>query len=392
MSTAALGARIIGLLRAPRSEWPKIAAEPASIASLYANYIVPVAGFAVACRLLNDLTRGARLGEHAAPGFVEAIGAALQSYVVQLVGVFVVALIIEWLAPSFGGVKDRVAALKLAAYAATASWLANVFLLIPGLGILVLLGLYSLRLFHLGAPAVLGIPQQRAMQFTASFVGIGIVCSLIYFAFIGPLLWHTAPPRDGGPKPSPAPAAESSGKGVSIPGVGRVDISKLNQVGKRLEALTNGDTKLTPIPTVDLVQQMPLSLPGFRRTRLTTSDNSAGLGLGGVTGDYASGENTITLSVSDMGIAGEMAALTGALGVRRTEENPDGYNKLDSTDGQLTMEDFNPDMRTGSYAVLVADRVLIKAEGRGVNMEQLRAAVATIDRSKIEALAAKRAK
>ncbi len=89
----------------------------------------------------------------------------------QLGGVFVMALILGYLAPLFGGRNDRLSALKLAGYAATAGWLANVFLLIPWLGFLTLLGLYSLYLISTGAPALLAVPENKALPFTAAFVG-----------------------------------------------------------------------------------------------------------------------------------------------------------------------------------------------------------------------------
>ena len=44
-----------------------------------------------------------------------------------LVGVYVIALIIDALAPSFGGTKDSLKAFKVAAYSATAAWVAGIF-------------------------------------------------------------------------------------------------------------------------------------------------------------------------------------------------------------------------------------------------------------------------
>jgi hypothetical protein len=55
-------------------------------------------------------------------GVGAGIGMALSSYVIGLIAVFLWSLIINVLAPSFGGQKDGVQALKTAAYAATAGW------------------------------------------------------------------------------------------------------------------------------------------------------------------------------------------------------------------------------------------------------------------------------
>ena len=44
---ASLVSRIKGILIEPKVEWPKIEAEPETVGSLYTNYIIPLAGFAV---------------------------------------------------------------------------------------------------------------------------------------------------------------------------------------------------------------------------------------------------------------------------------------------------------------------------------------------------------
>jgi uncharacterized protein YqgC (DUF456 family) len=58
------------------------------------------------------------------------------SYVLGLVVAFVMALIVDALAPSFGGTKNQVAALKVVAYGATASYVAGILSLLPALAIL----------------------------------------------------------------------------------------------------------------------------------------------------------------------------------------------------------------------------------------------------------------
>ena len=62
----------------------------------------------------------------------------------------------------FGGLADRASAFKLVVYGSTAAWVAGVFQLIPGLGLLALLGLYSLYLYYVGATPVMRVPQDKA--------------------------------------------------------------------------------------------------------------------------------------------------------------------------------------------------------------------------------------
>ena len=51
---------------------------------------------------------------------VTALSSAILQYLLSLASVFVLALIIDALAPTFGGTKNQVQALKVAAYSNTA--------------------------------------------------------------------------------------------------------------------------------------------------------------------------------------------------------------------------------------------------------------------------------
>ncbi|HXT03746.1 MAG TPA: YIP1 family protein, partial [Casimicrobiaceae bacterium] len=96
-----LGDRIKGILLEPRGEWVKIAAEPATVQSLYTGWIMILAAIGPIALLLS----------------VHSLQIAIAQYVLSLIITFVLALIVDALAPSFGGAKDFVASLKLTAYA-----------------------------------------------------------------------------------------------------------------------------------------------------------------------------------------------------------------------------------------------------------------------------------
>lgn len=72
-------------------------------------------------------------------------------------------------------------ALKVAAYSSTAAWLAGIFILIPALGFLQILGLYSLYLLYLGLPRLMKTPEDKALVYTA----IVIVAAFVIIAIIG---------------------------------------------------------------------------------------------------------------------------------------------------------------------------------------------------------------
>jgi hypothetical protein len=111
----------------------------------------------------------------------QGIAGAVVGYALSLGGVYVLALIIDALAPNFNGSKNMNQALKLAVYSSTASWLAGIFSLIPGLGILGLLGLYSLYLLFLGLPVLMKAPEDKAVAYTA----VTVVCALVISVVIG---------------------------------------------------------------------------------------------------------------------------------------------------------------------------------------------------------------
>ena len=89
--------RIKGMLVEPRSEWPKVAAEPATTQSLYTGWIMILAAIGPLALLLA----------------MHSIQFAIAQYVLALISTFVLALIVDGLAPTFGGSKDFVASLKL---------------------------------------------------------------------------------------------------------------------------------------------------------------------------------------------------------------------------------------------------------------------------------------
>src|SRR5215208_5029785 len=143
--------RVKRILMSPRTEWQVIDAEPATPAQLYTGYIVPLAAIGPIAQLIGYSVFGISvpfMGTYRVP-LGSAITSALVSYVLSLAATSVLALIIDGLAPTFSGQRSQIQALKVAAYSSTASWVAGIFHLIPGLRLLTLLGLYSLYLLYL---------------------------------------------------------------------------------------------------------------------------------------------------------------------------------------------------------------------------------------------------
>lgn len=182
----------------PRSEWEVIAPERTSAGELYKGYIVPLSAIGPIASFIGLTIFGVSvpfLGTHRV-SFVTGLSSSLLSFALGLISVYFVALVIDALAPTFGGRKDSMQALKVAAYAFTPAWVMSVLHVIPALGILVLLaGLYSIYVLYLGLPVLMQAPKEKAGAYTV----VVAVCAALIFVVIGAVA--SAFTRFGGPGP-----------------------------------------------------------------------------------------------------------------------------------------------------------------------------------------------
>jgi hypothetical protein len=174
--------RVKRILLTPKQEWEVIDTEPATPASLYTGYILPLAAIGPIAQVIGYSVFGIRFfgGVYRVP-IGSAITGAIVSYVLSLIAIYVLALIIDALAPTFNGTKNQIQALKVAAYSATASWVAGIFAAIPGLRFLGILGLYSLYLLYLGLPILMKSPKEKALGYTV----VVILAAIVLFVVIG---------------------------------------------------------------------------------------------------------------------------------------------------------------------------------------------------------------
>lgn len=188
-TSPALVERAKNILMKPREEWARIDTEPATISSLYTGWVLILAAIPAVASLIGLMLvgrSGMGMAWHLAPSV--AITTAVTQYALALVGVFLLALVIDWLAPSFNGTSNRVQAFKVSAYAATAAWLAGIFAIIPALSFLSLLGLYSLYLLYTGLPLLMKVPEDKALMYTVVTVVAGFVLMAVLGFLTAPLM------------------------------------------------------------------------------------------------------------------------------------------------------------------------------------------------------------
>ncbi|MGH7900727.1 MAG: Yip1 family protein [Thermodesulfobacteriota bacterium] len=176
--------RVKNIILKPKQEWNVIDTEAAQTIDLYKCYVIPLAAIGPIASLIGTTLIGISLpgvGTYRVP-FGSAIGQMIVVYILSLIGVYVMALIIDFLAPSFSGEKNTNQALKVAVYSSTASWLGGVFGLIPILGFIsIIASLYSLYLLYLGLPVLMKSPKEKALIYTVVIV----IAAIIIFVVIG---------------------------------------------------------------------------------------------------------------------------------------------------------------------------------------------------------------
>ena len=190
--------RVKNLIVSPTKEWQAIAAEPATVASLYTRYVMILAAIpAIGTFIGFSIVGYSGLGTGVAYRIPVGAGVAsmVLGYVLSLGSVYVIALVIDSFAPKFGVEQDFTKAFKVAAYFPTAYWVSGVFSIFPELMVIgFVASLYSLWLLYTGLPAVMEVREDRAAGYTAVVVLAAIVL-VIAIAIVSAL---AMPPRTRG--------------------------------------------------------------------------------------------------------------------------------------------------------------------------------------------------
>lgn len=169
--------RVQSILLRPKITWRAIDEEPADAASIYKNYVMILALIpAVASFIGLSLIGIGAFGMSFRVPIASGIANMVVGYVLSLVMVFVLALIIDAMAPTFEGTRSQIGALKLSAYASTAAFVGGIFSLLPSLSVIgALAALYGVYLLYTGLPVLMKCPPDKAVPYTA----VVVVCALV---------------------------------------------------------------------------------------------------------------------------------------------------------------------------------------------------------------------
>lgn len=392
---AGLVARVKAILLQPRATWEVIAREPATVGGLYRGYVIPLAAIPAVCWAIGSVLFGVGgwgITIRASP--LDALVGGLFNFVGALIGVYLASLIVNVLAPSFGGTKDPIQAFKVAAYSYTPVWVAGVVLLLPTLGMLLLLAaLYGLYLLYVGLPRLMKTPEDKALPYTAVVVIVTFIVGLVVMSIVGAV--GAAIGGFGGMGPFARHDSTVSGS-VNVGGA-KVDLGKLQAAtqqmeaaAKQMESAANNPNAVAPMDAEVLKALLPASVAGYARGDVSSSTG----GVGGITGSqaeahYIKGDARFTLTITDMGAAGALGAMANAFNVNSSSESNGRYEKMGRVDGRMTTESYDRNAKHGEFNVLAGDRFMIAAEGDGVTVDELKAAVAAVNPARVEGLAKK---
>lgn len=197
--------RVQDILLKPKATWPVIDAEADDLPSLYKNYLMILALIPALAGFIGlSLVGVSAFGVSYRVPIVSGLVTMVVGYVLTLVMVFVVSLLVDALAPTFGGTKNPTSALKVMVYGSTAGLVGGIFSLLPMLSILgMLTGLYSIYLIYTGLPVLMKCPEGKAAGYTAAVVVLSI---LAWIVVAGAMSLLTPSPARMGAEVSGAPA------------------------------------------------------------------------------------------------------------------------------------------------------------------------------------------
>lgn len=177
-----LVSRVKFILTRPKFEWPVIDAESATIKGLFTNYAVVLAAIPAVATVVGQIAFGHR-------GLVGPLLGGALSYVLSLISVYILGMIIDALAPTFGGTKNPVKAMQVAVYSMTPMWVAGVLNIIPTLGWLAgLIGLYGFYLMYLGLPVLMKTTAEKSLGYTIVVVVAAIILWAVVWSLVAAVI------------------------------------------------------------------------------------------------------------------------------------------------------------------------------------------------------------
>jgi Yip1 domain len=400
--------RVRNILLTPNTEWPAIAEEPTPPGTLVSSYVIPLAAIGAIAGFIGGSLVGATvpfLGTYRVPIMTGLVGAVF-TFCFAIVSVFILGFIINALAPTFGAQQDSNKAFKVAVYSYTPGWIAGALQILPALGILgVFAARYGLYLLYLGLPALMKVPQDKAIGYTAVVVVCAIVLSIVVASIGGMIIAPVALVSMGS-----APSSTSEPQfGADTP-MGRLEAlgRKLEESGAKMEqaqksgdtaagtaaafeglgAILGGGKRVDPVSIDQLKPLVPEQFAGLARKSSNAERNGiAGIMVAKAEASYGDDAGrSATLEIIDSGGATGLLGMASWAALQGERENDQVSERTERVGDRIVHQRRSKTGGRHEYNVVIGDRFIVTAEGDGIEFDALRSAVSGLDLQKLEAM------
>jgi hypothetical protein len=154
-----------------------------------------------------------------------------------------------------------------------------------------------------------------------------------------------------------------------------------------LGSLLGGGSRVEPVDIDTLRPFVPETFLGL--TRASTSAEKSGLAgimVSKAEGRYGEGNKIITLEVQDTGGISGIVGLASWVGVEEEREDDTSAESTRRVNGRLVHEKRSKNNGTHEYGIVLGERFVVNATGRGVTLDELKAAVSGLDLAKLEGM------
>ena len=171
--------RIKNILITPNTEWLVIKNEEGTEGHLIKNFALPLILIMTVASLLGTIL-------FTKFGIIYAFLSSLFTFLSSLLGMYISAIIINELGPSFNIEKNRASAFKLVIYSSTAFWVASAVAgLLPPLSFLAILGLYGIYLFWIGSGIIFPVEENKKAGYVIISFLIMLAVNLVLAIILG---------------------------------------------------------------------------------------------------------------------------------------------------------------------------------------------------------------
>jgi hypothetical protein len=270
-------------------------------------------------------------------------------------------------------------------------------------------GLYGLYLLYLGLPRLMKCPPEKAVGYTV----VAALCAIVLTALVaaaGGMVARAGMMGSGGlsglpnrgpsaavqfDKDSPLGKLQEMGKALAENSKKMEMAQKSGNPGAQaaaamqgLGAILGGGKNVDPVGIDQLKPFIPTTFAGLAKT----SSSAEKTGVAGFMvskaeasyGDHA--QKNITLEISDAGGATGLLGLAGWASVQGEREDENGFERTGKQDGRLVHEKGSKHGGNNEFTIVLGDRFVVSAKGRGIDLGDIKTAVSGLDLAKLEAM------